>query len=792
MRDWKIPIKPGDRLTLSADTRFSPTDICDDQIWDICWQDSDMHAFTIQTTYGLRVQKVRFFPQFVHREKRVSDPAVFHQPLLLHKFTPNYALFSCMPFAGIETRLEYWVPESHAISGRISFTNRTTESQLIFLEWAGMMNSQGYGQNLVHYPLGPGHVLTGHAENLNPVCYLTGSPQPARTTLPALSVPVELEPGQTRRLTWVVAGLQTLEKSFELARSLTARQWDAEITAIEMQNTRQIIEITTGDAIWDLAFALSQKEAFRLQMNTCGDNPLPALVHNRNPDQGFSVRGDGKDLPGSWSNITPLDLAYWLQIILPGAPEIASQTIKGVLEAVSPEGFLDLNRGAGGLRSRRMAQPMLVYLSWLIEQADASKTLRREHFQALLDNLVKWFSADYDRDQDGFPEWDHPEQTGVPASPAFSRSFAHNQDYSIHFLESPSLAAMLHRECSLLLETAQERNDPETAGWLQDKIESIEKGFDRFYSQKNGSLRYVDFQTHLSPSGKRIGTINGNGTINPAIELPEPGRPVVIVRLGEQQNVPLQVLIKGRSANNRLANETLSAENFTWHQNKGLAISSKVFKQINTVQVKGIKENDRVEITTVDHNVEDISLFLPLWTELLSQEQADNLIDNYFYPRYYREFGNPATTPNHLLPDSNPDTTSQLTWTVLLGQGLFAYRHGLKAAEILTRIMHAIVLQINKNLQFSEFYDTETGLGTGKVNSLTGLAPVGFFLQVVGIKSLGDSQIVLSGTNPFPWPVTVKYKGRTITRNQEDSEIVFLSGERISVKGPGPHRISLR
>jgi len=106
--------------------------------------------------------------------------------------------------------------------------------------------------------------------------------------------------------------------------------------------------------------------------------------------------------------------------------------------------------------------------------------------------------------------------------------------------------------------------------------------------------------------------------------------------------------------------------------------------------------------------------------------------------------------------------------------------------------MHAIVLQINKNLQFSEFYDTETGLGTGKVNSLTGLAPVGFFLQVVGIKSLGDSQIVLSGTNPFPWPVTVKYKGRTITRNQEDSEIVFLSGERISVKGPGPHRISLR
>ena len=249
MRDWKLPFKPGYRLTLSADVHFSPPDICDDQIWEVCWQDSDLHAFTIQTEYGLRVQKARFFPQFLYQEKRVSDPAAFHQPLVLHKFAPNYALFSCMPFAGIETKLEFWVPESHAISGRISFTNRTTESRLVFLEWAGMLNSKGFGQNLVHYPLGPGYVLTGHAENLNPVCYLTGRPQPARTTLPALSVPVELEPGQTRRLTWVVAGLQSLEDSFELARSLTARQWDAETAAIEMHNTRQTVEITTKNAI---------------------------------------------------------------------------------------------------------------------------------------------------------------------------------------------------------------------------------------------------------------------------------------------------------------------------------------------------------------------------------------------------------------------------------------------------------------------------------------------------------------------------------------------------------------
>jgi hypothetical protein len=664
---------------------------------------------------------------------------------------------------------------------------------VVFLEWAGMLNTQGLGQNLVHYPLGPGHVLTGHAENLNPVCYLTGSPQPARTTVPALSVPVELEPGQTRRLTWVAAGLQTMEGSFELARSLTARQWDAETAAIELHNTRQAVEITTGDALWDLAFSLSQKEAFRLLVNSLGDEPKPAIIHNRNPDQGFSMRGDGKDLPASWSSITPLDLMYWLQIILPGAPDTASQILDTLFKSIDSTGYVDLYSGAGRQPARWMTQPLLVYLAWLVEQqAGTGKPLRQDYFQALMKYLESWFSPDHDRDQDGFPEWDHPEQTGVPTSPAFQQSFSHQQGYSIHNFESPALAAMLYRECTLLLEIAQETGDTASCDWLRDKAEGIEKEFCRFFLDKSSSPHYIDFQTHLSPSGIRIGSLHGNGTINAARELPVPGRPAVTVRLNGQQSAPLQVIIKGKLPNNRLANETLPAEGFIWRNEKGIAVSSKVFKYINSIQVKGLKEKDRVEVATIDHSAEDISLFLPLWAGFLTQEWADGLIEDHFYPRFFRDFGTPASSPNHLLPDSNPDTAAQLPWSVLLGQGILAYGHPQKAAELLTRIMNAIVLQINQNLQFSEFYNTETGLGTGKENSLTGLAPVSFFLQVVGIRTLGDSKIVLSGLNPFPWPVTVKYRGMTITRKQEDTEIVFLSGERLTVRGPGPHRISLR
>jgi hypothetical protein len=38
------------------------------------------------------------------------------------------------------------------------------------------------------------------------------------------------------------------------------------------------------------------------------------------------------------------------------------------------------------------------------------------------------------------------------------------------------------------------------------------------------------------------------------------------------------------------------------------------------------------------------------------------------------------------------------------------------------------------------------------------LIPVGLFLDIVGIKIKNSSTIELSGPNPFPWPVTVKYQ----------------------------------
>ncbi len=792
MRDWNIPFQPGHKLTLAADARFCTPDPKNDQIWELCWNASDTEGLNIQTTFGLRVQNIRFYPQFVLKGKRVANPASFFSPLTLHTFTPNYAMFSCYPFPEFEVQLEYWVPESQAISGRISLFNRSAESQDIMVEWVGILNPLTRGQSMMVYPMGPGHILTGRSGMLNSVCYLTGSPAPARTTLPALSIQLELEALQNRRLTWVVANLESIEQSFELARTLTARQWDAEIARLEMQNSRHSIEINTGDPNWDLALALSQKEAFGLYHRRINNNSVPAIVLNRLTNQGYSVRGDGKDLDSHWSSVTPLDIHYWMQLILPGAPDVAANILESILESITKEGFVDLYQGAGAQGSQLLTQPLLVTMCSLISQADTSIELQRKYYHPLILYLKNWFSLPHDRDQDDFPEWDHPVQSVAPTSPMYDKKFLQAPAYSISNSESPALAALLYCECLLLKEIAQQQGFEDDAQWLEEKCKSLMKGCKRFIDELTENLRYVDFQTHLSPNGVRFGTLTGNGVLNCMRELTVPARPEINIRINADEHNSIHVTIKGKSPKGKVITEKFGEHEFIWSQGRGKAIASHIYSHIESIQVVGAREADRFQFSSVDYSAEDISAYLVLWANLLTPAQAKQQIETNLLPGYIREFGAPLVSPNNILPDGNQDSTCHLPLVSLIGQGLLNYEKQVEAAELLTRIMTAIVLQLNQTMQFGEVYDVESGQSSGIPNSLSGLAPVGFFLQVLGIRRLGDSSVELVGNNPFPWPVTVKYKGMTITRKKNETDILFLSGDSTTVQGPGPHRISLR
>ncbi len=793
MREWKVPFQSGYRLILAADSRFSAPNFLDDQIWEITWDKNSHQGLTIRTCYGMRVKQILFYPQFILNKNKYVNPADFHSPLLLHTFAANYAAFTCSPVENMDVMLEYWCPESNAIAGRISMTNRTPESLSLDLEWCGLLAAQENGQSMTLYPMGPGHILAGHSSSITPVCYMTGSPSPARNSASALWVPIELDMGKTRRITWAVGGLNSKQESFDLAQATAARQWDAEITRLIMQNTGQTIEITTGDIQWDLALALSQTEAFRLIHRSAGSLPNPVLVKNRLPDQGYSMRKDGLDYPASWQGTTPLETLYWVKQILPGAPEIAASILENILRQADETGFIGNLNSPTDEKSFFLAQPFLIYLCWLIERCDSTQTLRIKYYKVLLQYLKCWFSPTHDRDQDNCPEWDHPQQNGTEqAALTVDPLFSALRQYSIHYYENPALIAFLYKECSLLKETALLLQD-EAASWLEQQCSRLSKTALEFYDHDTAQPRYRDFETHLSPAGAVVGRYQGNNCFHPKRVFAQPGRPMLQIHCQTSRPHALAISIQGKTADNRDHTEYISYEQLMWAEQKARWVSPCAFKSIEQITIEGAGAADRILVQTMDFSIEDLSLYSPLWADILPEDTAKKQIETWILPRYLRDYGIPFISPDTTHPNAEPLFQSFLPWVILLGEGLLNCHYQVECAEILTRIMRAIITQFSQNFQFGEKYNTETGFAMGKPNSLEGLAPVDFFLQTAGIKSLGDQTVELAGKNPFPWPITVKYKGMTILRQTTDeTNIHFPSGKTIQVYGPGPHCIMVK
>jgi hypothetical protein len=100
--------------------------------------------------------------------------------------------------------------------------------------------------------------------------------------------------------------------------------------------------------------------------------------------------------------------------------------------------------------------------------------------------------------------------------------------------------------------------------------------------------------------------------------------------------------------------------------------------------------------------------------------------------------------------------------------------------------MNAVIQNLKQMRAFSQRYHAEQGTGIGERNSLNGLAPLGLFLHALGLTIQSPNRVRLEGRNPFPWPVTVKYRGLTVVRGLEETVITFPNGAVTTVTEIAP------
>ena len=786
MRDWTLG--PGDplNLTLAADFRLCAPDFANEHIWELELGGGDPSALALCTTYGLRARAMRIFPRFMLGNQTVTAPGDFFFPPCLHSFFPNILRLEFSPFADIVVSAEYWIPDSHTVAGRLTVVNRGDEPLSLLLELCGQLVPME-GQSLAAVSMQSVNVLSGRSADLAPVIFLTGGPRPGSGPHPSLSLDLALAAGGSRSFTWAEAALSDPADSFELARRTAARPWEAEQARIEMTNAAQTIEVHTGDPDWDAAFAFSQKAAFSLFFDPSQHLPYPSFVLARQPDHGRSTRGDGSDYSYLWSGQSPLE-AYYLASLLPGAPELAAGLVRNFLATQTDDGAVDWKPGLAGQRGRWLAAPLLASLAWQTYQRTRDTDFLREIQPGMRAFLQCWFDERHDRDRDGFPEWNHPLQTGLEDNPAFTVWAKDGQGAEISAVESPGLAAMLYREVQSQILIAEALGSSTVRGQLEEKAGELHRLIEECWEAKVNLYHNRDRDTHRSPAGKMIKSHKGGKgfTVNRVFK--QPTRLLVRVELKNGATRRLEIVLHGQTGDVPVT-ERLENGDFQWRADLAVATGHQLYTRLDEVEVTGVDAGDRVSVKVMDFSGEDITLFLPLWAGIPTPRRAGEIVSRALFAgdRFGRPFGIPACGSAATPAEPSTDSVYQevhLPWNALIGEGLLSYGFREEAARLTTQLMGAVIQNLKRQHAFARAYHAETGVGLGERNAVQGLAPLGLFLETLGVEIQSPQRVILEGKNPFPWPVTVKYRGLTVTRHVEQTVVVFPDGQTVTLNDP--------
>src|SRR5258706_1371626 len=783
MRDWSLASGDPLYLSLAADARLCTPDYVNDHIWEVELGASDPPAISLYTTFGLRARSMRLFLRFTENGSTVTDPNTFVTKPSLRRFYPNFLALDFVLLENLFATSEFWITESHAIAGRVLLTNKSNAVRQLKLEVCAMLAPLD-GQSIIPTQQQLVNILAGQTSGITPVVFMTGGPKHGPGPHPSLMLDLELGPGATRQLSFAEAVLDTVADSFELARHTAARAWEAERVRIEMLDASQVLDIHTGDPDWDAVLAFGQKAAHSLFFNGSDHLPNPSFVNARHPDHGFSRKGDGTDYSPTWSGQSPLE-TYYIASLLHGTPQVTKNLLLNFLHTQSEDGEVDNKPGLAAQRGKLLAAPLLASLAWKYYQAIHDEAFLTEVFPKLLRFFWAWFSSSHDRNRDGIPEWDHILQTGFEDNPIFDVWNPWSQGLDISLVHSPSLEAMLYREAQSLAKIANKLGKPEEeTALVEAQAEKIKSSVEAGWNERNSFYSYRDRETGLSSTGKTIAKKKGDGDMRPKYESETPVRLLIEIQTKSPAAKRPEVEISEYFAKTKGEVETILGHQFQWRTGGLVATSQKVYTHIERITVRGLEEKDKINVKVIDTTGEDITLALPIWAAVPDIQKFNTLLEHNVMTadRFGKPFGLPSLP---LSPDSQAVSVSigvHLPWNQLIGEGLLAYGFRAEATALTAHLMSAVIHNLKQNRAFYQRYHAEKGAGIGERNSLYGFAPVGLFMQALGVTILSATRVRLEGRNLFSWPVTIKYKGLVIVRGADQTVVTFANGESAMIK----------
>jgi hypothetical protein len=350
---------------------------------------------------------------------------------------------------------------------------------------------------------------------------------------------------------------------------------------------------------------------------------------------------------------------------------------------------------------------------------------------------------------------------------------------------------MLYHEAACLIKMAELLEQNDTLSLLHEQAAKLRASIVSTWQARTGLYHYRDRETGSNLAGKVLVKQTGSGTISTKLKFEAPIRLLVEVQTQNPGSKRPEVRIHQFST--KAPDEVVSSSDYQWRNNGAVYTTKNVYPKLAKIVVKDLGEEDTVTISTLDFTTEDQTLFTPLWAGVPDEQHAQTMIGRALLDtkRFQRPFGIPAC-PSLTQPEAESVSMAiHLPWNLLIGEGLLKYGYRSDAARLVAHIMTGIIQNLKQNHAFYERYHAEKGTGTGERNALSGLIPLGLFMEVLGVRILSSTRVKLEGENPFPWDVTIQHKGLKVIRGQKQTDVIFANGKSVVVKETGPTMVSL-
>jgi hypothetical protein len=772
---------------LAANT-LSGSDAAQDQVWSLAFNPSGPHPFHLHTTFGLQARLAQVFPNILSENTSLLTEENYRRPPKVSHYSPGFIKLIFQLKTGLEFTFSALTPEPSILLGTISLENRGENSLGLIL--AILFHLLPLEEGLRSHPekMGVHHILSAQVNDLSPVLFMSSGPTSGNTPLPALSLPIDLKPGELRSTNWALAARRTQEESFEIARRLTALPWDQFQQSRLMDQARQTLQVKTGNSSWDAAFSLAQIIPYTHFIHHNPDDPTPAVVRTRLPDQP-AITAQTLE---SQDDVTTLELNHLAQTLLPQRPDLLASLVLKTLNRLREDGKLMSKRNTSPFVKPFQEPPVLAALCLEIFEITCDQSFLKKVFPLLCKAAHSWLFTDSQPKQPKPFTWQNLDQCQLHSGHhPFDIWEETGRGLGLQFAESPAVLAMLLREVRSLKKMAELLEDLDSSQQYGRLERTLHEELDGFWNDQKGAFQYRDVQSKRSPEGEMLINDHFHKAYVLNRQFNTPQRLICHLETCDERTRACQVSFKGLDEDGRNVAEVFKPYEILWVAGRSHLTTKSLFHEITSITVKGLKPEDQIRLETADLAFHDITCMAPLWSGRLPKNRLQTLIKQVSNgQRSSLTRGIPEVDPHLSDPPKGLEIAVNVLWNTLIIQGLVKQGLTEAASEIFSSLMASITHGLGDYDGFYPYFRLEDGRPLGKPNVIMGLAPLRLCLEIAGIRILTPNRVALWGRNPFPWPIEVNWQGLSVYRAEKGGRITFPNGSTSTYEGIEPVLIS--